>query len=98
MNTSLVVIMSLTATLMLILFAMEGQIQNLIPYTLTYLSFLTFDYLQRKGDMSDLWTFLKLQSMLMLTKSIVQAPESNNFIDCINRNSLYLQMGLVMLT
>jgi hypothetical protein len=31
--------------LMLILFAMEGQIQNLIPYTLTYMSFLTFDYL-----------------------------------------------------
>lgn len=48
--------------------------------------------------MSDLWTFLKLQSVLMLAKSIVQAPESNTFIDCINRNSLYLQMGLVMLT
>jgi hypothetical protein len=98
MNTTLVVILSLMTTLMLILFAMEHQIQNLIPYTLTYLSFLAFDYLQRKGDMSDLWTFLKLQSVLMLTKSIVQAPESNNLIDCINRNSLYLQMGLVMLT
>ena len=98
MNTTLVVILSLMATLMLILFAMEHQIQNLIPYTLTYLSFLAFDFLQRKGDVSDLWTFLKLQSVLMLTKSIVQAPESNNLIDCINRNSLYLQMGLVMLT
>ena len=48
--------------------------------------------------MSDIWTTLKLQAVLMLTKSIVQTPESNSLIECINRNSLYLQMGLVMLT
>ena len=98
MNTTLVVILSLIATLMMILFAIERQIQNLIPYILIYLSFIAFDYLQRREYMSDVWTFLKLQSMLMLTKSFVQVPESNNLIDCINRNSLYLQMGLVMLT
>ena len=48
--------------------------------------------------MPNLWSMLKLQSVLMLTKSIVQAPESDNLIECINRNSLYLQLGLVILT
>ena len=98
MNTTLVVTVSLMATLMLILFGIESQIENLISYSFVYLSFLTFNYLQRKGEMPKLWSVLKLQSVLMLTKSIVQAPESDNLIECINRNSLYLQLGLLMLT
>ena len=72
MNTTATVIISIVATLMLTMFAVRADIENLIAYAFVFILFLSLDYLQRVKayQYSDALSLLKLQAALVLTKSI----------------------------
>ena len=96
MNTCLVVIVSLVATLIITISIVELQFYNLVASGLVYISFLGLDYLQKRVS-GDFLSVMKLQIILMLTKTIFKFPNSV-LIECLNRNSLYLQIVFVILT
>ena len=72
MNTTSVVLISVVATLMLTMFVIQADIENLIAYAFVFILFLSVDYLQRVKtyQYSDAVSLLKLYAALFLTKSI----------------------------
>ena len=82
---------SIVASFTLTLFIIESQIYNTVAHAFVFIAFLGLNYWKRES-LGDFQTALRLQAMLMLTKSLFQAQESesNELIESLNRNSLFL--------